>query len=155
MDEILSILREETAAVGELARLAESQRQVLRGRSDARAVSEAAKKINRAMEELDRLEREKEALLEEAGAKSMAELLKKYPYSAEKREAKDAVREIGSALKSIKEASETSAELVSRGTDYLTFSMNLLAGAKAGPGYDAADTPANTMQGRKFLDESV
>ncbi|MBQ7515025.1 MAG: flagellar export chaperone FlgN [Schwartzia sp.] len=155
MEEMLRLLEEELSLCGKLNEAAEKQRQTLKDNLDGQAVGSAAQSVNRLLEKMTALEKEKEEFLQRAGAPTMMEAVRRQAYSPEKLWARKLLQELDKALRDLKQVNFTSQSLLARDMDYLSFNINVMTQAQAGPGYAAPEAAPKAVQGRKLFDQSV
>ncbi|MBQ9365676.1 MAG: flagellar export chaperone FlgN [Schwartzia sp.] len=155
MDEIIDMLKSELVLCVKLMTLAENQREALRESIDGRAVIRTTQEIEAVLKELSATEAAKEDFLKRAGAATMADALKKHPYSKEKMRAKNYLARLNELLGKIRRTSFVSQSLLSRDVEYLNFNLNVMTQSATGPGYEGKDASPSTIQGRKLFDKSV
>lgn len=155
MDEIIRILRAELALSIKLGEAAQAQREALKSNLDGRRVMETTQTVDGLLRQLTTFEKQKEELLQKASCSTMAELLKRQPYSKEKMEAKGYISRLAELLDKLRGMSSGSRKLLKNDMEYLTFNLNVMTQAQAGPGYEESDKPDASIQGKKLFDRSV
>ena len=151
MDEILRLIGEKLVLVRQLAEAAEKQRRALKAHAGGRAVAAATREVEAVFQRMEVVERESAALL----ARSLSEAVNRQPYSPHKLRAWQGLRRLCTLAERLREDNDVSRILLEKEYAYLRFSLNVMAEAQAGPGYDAPEEPVRAVQGRKLFDQSV
>ncbi len=85
----------------------------------------------------------------------MMEAVRRQPYSREKLQARKFLKSLDESFQRLKQLSFTSQSLLARDLDYLSFNINVMTQAQAGPGYAGPEQAPKAVQGRKLFDQSV
>ena len=155
MEEIRRLIREKLALMRQLAEAAEVQRRALKENLNGRAVRAATGKVEALLPCVEAVERDTDALLARLAAPSLAEAVNRQPYSRHKVQAWQDLQRLQALIERLRQVNDTSRILLEKDRAYLGFSLNVMAEAQAGPGYDAPEDPTRAVQGRKLFDQSV
>lgn len=155
MDEILRLIGEKLVLVRQLAEAAEKQRRALKAHAGGRAVAAATREVEAVFQRMEAVERESAALLARLDAPSLSEAVNRQPYSPHKLRAWQGLRRLCALAERLREDNDVSRILLEKEYAYLRFSLNVMAEAQAGPGYDAPEEPVRAVQGRKLFDQLV
>lgn len=155
MDEILRLIQEKLILANRLAEAAEAQRRALKENLNGRAVSAATREVETLLARVEEAERDTAALLARLSTPTLAEAVNRQPYSPRKVQAWQDLQRLQALTERLRQVNDVSRTLLEKDHAYLGFSLNVMAEAQAGPGYDAPEDPARAVQGRKLFDQSV
>lgn len=155
MDEIMGLLTQELALCNELDTAVEKQRRALKGRLNGEALRGATREVEMLFARLGEALRQREVLLAHWQAETLAQAIRQQPYSARKIEAWRCLEQIQTRLDGLRQTSRTNQALLDKEMEYLSFSLNVMTQAQAGPGYDAPKESEKAIQRRKLFDQSI